>query len=107
MKNKKKTFLVLGYLDTGSGTLTFPEDFDFIGSYTDQEEAQKHVDLLNKREGHGDDGDDELVEDFEGRGWYTPSGPSIHCRSVRRTSETTRRKGILTVRSKGDHPSTF
>lgn len=68
MKNKKKTFLVLGYLDTGSGTLTFPEDFDFIGSYTDQEEAQKHVDLLNKREGHGDDGDDELVEDFEGEG---------------------------------------
>ena len=66
MKDKKpsKTFLVLGYVDSGSGSLTFPEDFDFVGAYTDKDEAQEHVDLLNRKNGTKDPyGDDEDEDD--------------------------------------------
>jgi hypothetical protein len=54
MSNADKTtklYLVLGVMNTGSGSLTYPEDFDFDRVYTKPKDAQKRVNELNDREG--------------------------------------------------------
>ncbi len=44
----KKIHVVFGYMNSGSGSLTFPEDFDILGFYEDEKDAKAHCDLLNK-----------------------------------------------------------
>lgn len=44
MANK---FLILGVNNTGSGSLTWPEDFHLVGIWDDQDEAEKECDRLN------------------------------------------------------------
>ena len=46
-KNKQKMYCVVGVAGTGSGSLTFPEDFDFAGVFIDKVKAQKHADGMN------------------------------------------------------------
>jgi len=67
-KSGQKVFLVMGVMDTGSGSLTFPEDFNLKGVWTDETDARAHADLLN-RESQGlperQEGEDFLIPDFE------------------------------------------
>lgn len=42
-----KVYVVAGYMNTGSGSLTYPEDFDTIGFFETRKEAQDHADELN------------------------------------------------------------
>ena len=41
----KQFFLVIGVNDTGSGTLTWPEDFHVVGVFDDEKRAEEHADL--------------------------------------------------------------
>lgn len=47
--------VVFGYMNTGSGSLTYPDDFETVGFYEDKVEAQEHVDRLNKENGYEED----------------------------------------------------
>lgn len=58
----KKVYVVLGYMNTGSASLTFPEDFDIEGFYENKKDAQAHCDRLNPEEESDDDGD-QMFED--------------------------------------------
>jgi hypothetical protein len=40
-------FLIFGYTQTGSGTLTFPEDFEIMGYTTSEDEARDKCNELN------------------------------------------------------------
>ncbi len=62
--SKKKLFLVVGVVQTGSGTLTYPEDFDIIGWSRDQVKAQKRADKENERVGRNSSDPDEEEEDL-------------------------------------------
>lgn len=42
--------VVFGFMNTGSGSLTFPEDFNFKGFFVDMEDAQAEVKRLNDEE---------------------------------------------------------
>jgi len=53
----KEVHVVFGYANTGSGSLTFPEDFDFEGYYESKKDAQDHVDRLNKENGVDESGE--------------------------------------------------
>lgn len=44
----KTIHVVFGYANSGSGSLTFPEDFNFVGFYESHQDAQDHCDRLNK-----------------------------------------------------------
>lgn len=44
---KKELFLVIGVAQSGSGSLTWPEDFDIVGVYDDKDLAQKEAKRLN------------------------------------------------------------
>jgi len=44
---KNQVFMVIGYKQTGSGTLTYPEDFDIQGVFTTRGDATKHAKKLN------------------------------------------------------------
>jgi hypothetical protein len=44
----KSLYAVVGYATTGSGTLTYPEDFDFVGVFQSSGAAQKCADQKNK-----------------------------------------------------------
>lgn len=60
----KTVYLVIGVRGTGSGSLTFPEDFDILECHTDEESAQEKCDVLNEGNDvtEDDDGDtDELI----------------------------------------------
>lgn len=73
-----KVFCVIGVMDSGSGSLTYPEDFEFEGFFETEKEAQDHADDLNKSNGlqdfgtripeneDGDEEDEESDEDEEG-----------------------------------------
>jgi hypothetical protein len=44
----KTVHVVFGYRNSGSGSLTFPEDFEFEGFYENKKDAQDHCDRLNR-----------------------------------------------------------
>lgn len=64
---KKQMHLVIGVRGTGSGSLTWPEDFAIVAVYTSEKEADAHALLLNDGKdpfaGDEDDYDDLLDED--------------------------------------------
>lgn len=71
----KKVFCVIGVMDSGSGSLTYPEDFEFVGFFETDKEAQAHADELNRSNGirdfgtrisENEDGDEEEEEDEDG-----------------------------------------
>lgn len=66
-KTKTQMFFVYGYAQSGSGSLTFPEDFDFVGFFHSENEAQELVKKLNAKireeEGLPQEGDDDYDED--------------------------------------------
>jgi hypothetical protein len=53
-----KVFVVFGYRNSGSGSLTYPEDFDVKGFYVSREDAQSHCDRLNNETLKGMEDDD-------------------------------------------------
>ena len=64
-------FLIFGYTQTGSGTLTFPEDFEIMGYTTSEDEARDKCNELNlevyedyvSNEDEDDDDEDDDDED--------------------------------------------
>ena len=61
-----KVWLVIGYMGTGSGTLTYPEDFDLVGVFDTAEEAAALAEEKNAARGPCPECEDELdVEDPE------------------------------------------
>ena len=61
----KNIYVVFGYNNGGSGSLTFPEDFEFEGFYESEEDAKSHVDRLNKETLEGmEDEDGNPIEDI-------------------------------------------
>lgn len=63
-KTPSKVYVVFGYARSGSGGLTFPEDFDIGPVYFTPEAAQEEADRLNKEayeESVGDEDDDGLT----------------------------------------------
>lgn len=59
-----KVYVVFGFMNTGSGSLTYPEDFEFEGFYDNEKDAQGHIDRLNGENGVDEDGEwDENHED--------------------------------------------
>jgi hypothetical protein len=44
----KTVYVVLGYKNSGSGSLTYPEDLEFEGFYQSQQDAQDLCDRLNQ-----------------------------------------------------------
>jgi hypothetical protein len=61
-----KAYLVVGFMNTGSGSLTFPEDFDFIAIYMNEAEADKHAAQLNRESGAPDpDAEDYDENDYD------------------------------------------
>lgn len=67
MSKKKQMFAVIGVMDTGSGTLTWMEDFDLVGVYDNEKDAQKDCDERNdtikSEEEVNEDEDDEEYDD--------------------------------------------
>ena len=67
----KKFYLIIGVRGTGSGSLTFPEDFDIVGVTDDHDRASRECDELNAGNGfeydeHGDQcQEDDLSDEFE------------------------------------------
>lgn len=62
----KEVYVVFGYANTGSGSLTWPEDFEIEGFYENKRDAQAHVDRLNDENGVDECGeytDDEEHDD--------------------------------------------
>ena len=59
----KKMYLVMGHMNTGSGSLTYPEDFDVVGVYDNRGDAQSDCDRRNKEmlEGKEDDDGDPIT----------------------------------------------
>lgn len=45
--NKTSKFLVIGYMNTGSGSLTFPEDFDIDSTHDDIKDAYARAFRMN------------------------------------------------------------
>jgi len=67
----KEVHVVFGYMNTGSASLTYPEDFDTVGFYESEEDAQAHVDRLNKENGvdengEWDDDHEDEDDDYDG-----------------------------------------
>lgn len=63
-------FLIFGYTQTGSGTLTFPEDFEIMGYTTSEDEAREKCNELNLEvyeDFVSDENDDE--EEFGTQEW--------------------------------------
>lgn len=73
-----KVYVVFGYMNTGSGSLTYPEDFETVGFYEKEEDARAHVKRLNDEEGvpsccrdhweveDSDEDEEEEDEDYDG-----------------------------------------
>lgn len=63
-------YLIFGYAQTGSGTLTFPEDFEIVGYTTSEDEARDKCNELNKEvyEQEGGSSDDD-PEEFGTQDW--------------------------------------
>jgi hypothetical protein len=53
----KDIYVVFSVMDTGSGSLTFPEDFNFVGYYEKEKDAQDHVERENLKNGIVDFGE--------------------------------------------------
>lgn len=47
----KDIYVVFSVMDSGSGSLTFPEDFDFVGFYENEKDARDHVERENEKNG--------------------------------------------------------
>jgi hypothetical protein len=66
----KTIYAVFGYANTGSGSLTFPEDFDFKGFFEVKSDAQAYVDALNTENGVDEGGewldDGEAIDPYDG-----------------------------------------
>jgi hypothetical protein len=56
-------YLVLGVANTGSCSLTWPEDFDLLGYFDNEADAEKYAEAKNKEEGVPKDPDEEDFED--------------------------------------------
>ena len=54
----KKMYVVQGYMNTGSASLTYPEDFDTVGIFLDREKAQAKCDEMNEEALDGCEDDD-------------------------------------------------
>jgi hypothetical protein len=67
MKDIKEVYVVFGYMNSGSGSLTYPEDFETEGFYLVRKDAQDHVDRLNRENGIDENGDwlDDEEEDHD------------------------------------------
>jgi len=50
-----QVFLVFGYENSGSGSLTFPEDFDLVGVFQDKVDADHCAMTRNQKEFDGED----------------------------------------------------
>lgn len=60
-----KVYVVSGHRNSGSGSLTYPEDFETVGFYDNQKDAQDHCDRLNKETLKGMENEDgEPIEDI-------------------------------------------
>lgn len=58
---KSKVYVVFSYENTGSGSLTYPEDFDFVKAFTDPLKAETFAAESNKANGvptEDEDGDE-------------------------------------------------
>lgn len=64
IKSGKQVFLVVGVMNTGSGSLTWPEDFHMEGVFDNQEDAQEFCDELNSDNVGVDDEFEYTVEDL-------------------------------------------
>jgi hypothetical protein len=53
----KTIYVVFGYMNTGSCSLTYPEDFETVGFYEVKDECQEHVDRLNTENGVDQNGE--------------------------------------------------
>jgi hypothetical protein len=53
----KEIYVVFGCMNTGSASLTYPEDFETVGFYEKKEDAQAHVDRLNEENGTNEQGE--------------------------------------------------
>lgn len=60
MKKNKKMFVVIGVMNSGSGSLTWMEDFDLVGIYDNEEDAQSDCDARNPV--NEDDMEDDRME---------------------------------------------
>jgi len=64
MPKEKKVFLLLSVCNSGSGSLTWPEDFDLKAVYEDEGEADAEAERLNDANGVSVNDDDE-DDDYE------------------------------------------
>ena len=73
----KDIYVVFSVMDSGSGSLTFPEDFSFEGYYEKEKDAQDHVERENTKNGivdfgervheeSDDEDEDEDKDDYDG-----------------------------------------
>jgi len=58
-----KMYLVVGVVQSGSGSLTWPEDFDVVGVFDDEGEAHKDAFERNVKSGFEFDEDGDEVQD--------------------------------------------
>ncbi len=58
-KTGQTLYMIIGVAGTGSGSLTWPEDFDIVGATFNEHEAHEIAGAMNKENGfvYDDDGD--------------------------------------------------
>lgn len=60
----KKLFLVIGVTGTGSGSLTWPEDFDIVGVYETEKLAKARAKSMNPKDMPDEDEDPEGYDEY-------------------------------------------
>lgn len=77
MEQTKKVYLLLRYAGSGSGSLTYPEDFQFVGAYFDEALADAACsDLL-------DEIYDEARSNQDDPNYLAEEDPDVDCAEVR------------------------
>lgn len=78
MSNKTFMFLVTGHNNGGSGSMTYPEDFETHGLYTTEKGAKDARDELQRKENVRYCGENDIdVEDFDEEDEYSGDGTLV------------------------------